>query len=159
VKNSTHSTSKRVLNFSLLFVALIAVFWPLEAPEFDYTWKPTASNNQIRIPLIEQKPDFFKMTFDCQIGIERQDWVVNSEGGTPFQVTLTKEFVVIITKNIETQELNNLYFERSPTEENCVSSLTFSENTWTLNDFGKTLSKKNPADSLFNPDQILTLRP
>ena len=138
---------------------MVAVFWPLEAPEFDYTWKPTASNNQIRIPLIEQKPDFFKMTFDCQVGIERQDWVVNSEGGTPFQVTLTKEFVVVITKNIETQDLNNIYFERSPTDENCVSSLAFSENTWTLNDFGKTLSKKNPAESLFEISNILQWNP
>jgi hypothetical protein len=99
------------------------------------------------------------MSFDCQVGIERQDWVVNSEGGTPFQVTLTKEFVVVITQNLETQELNNLYFERIPTEENCVSSLTFSENTWTLNDFGKTLSKKNPADSLFEISNILQWNP
>jgi hypothetical protein len=159
VKNSTHSTSKLVLNLSLLFVALVAVFWPLEAPEFDYTWKPTSSNNQIRIPLIEQKPDFFKMSFDCQVGIERQDWVLNSEGGTPFQVTLTKEFVVVITKSIETQELNNLYFERIPTEENCVSSLEFSGNTWTLNDFGKTVSKKNPAESLFEISNILQWNP
>ncbi len=99
------------------------------------------------------------MTFDCQVGIERQDWVVNSEGGTPFQVTLTKEFVVVITKNLETQELNNIYFERTPTEDNCVSSLEFSGNTWTLNDFGKTESKKNPDESLFEISNILQWNP
>jgi hypothetical protein len=159
VKNSTHSTSKIALNASLLLVTLIAVFWPLEAPKFDYNWKPTPGNTQIRIPLIEQEPDFFKMTFDCQAGVNRQDWALNSVGGTPFQIALTDEFVVVRTKNLETQDLKNFYLKRNPNEENCISSLTFSENEWTLNDFGQSVSKKNPSNSLFEISNILEWNP
>ncbi len=159
MKNSTLSTSKLVLNLSLLIVALVAVFWPLEAPEFDYTWKPAQEITQTRIPLIEQTPDFFKITFECQAGIKTPDWVVNSEGGTPFQIALTDEFVVVTTKNIKTQGLNNIYLERNPNNENCISSLIFSKKTWTLYEFGKSVSKKNPSNSLFEISNILQWNP
>jgi hypothetical protein len=159
VKSSTLSTSKIVLNTCLLVVALIAVFWPLEAPGFDYKWKPAPQSTQTRIPLIEQTPDFFKITFECQAGIKTPDWVVNSEGGTPFQVALTDEFVVVTTKNFKTQELNNIYLKRNPNKENCISSLTFSQNVWTLNDFGQSVSKKNPSDTLFEISNILEWNP